>query len=133
MRILILAIALLSIWTFGLNAGRKNISAAEPIILWPNGAPGAVGKESNDIPTLTPYFAPKDKATGAAIIVCPGGGYTHLADHEGRPVAEWLNTLGITAFVLKYRLRTPYHHPAPLQDAARAHPPGRVRRNDCDN
>src|SRR3989442_11398127 len=120
MRTLILAIALLSIWTSGLNAGRKNISAAEPIILWPNGAPGAVGKESSDIPTLTPYFAPKEKATGAAIIVCPGGGYTHLADHEGRPVAEWLNTLGITAFVLKYRLGPRYHHPAPLQDAARA-------------
>src|SRR5438552_12245469 len=120
MRTLILAIALLSIWTSGLNAGRKNISAAEPIILWPNGAPGAVGKESSDIPTLTPYFAPKEKATGAAIIVCPGGGYDHLAAHEGAPVAEWLNSIGITAFVLKYRLGPRYHHPAPLQDAARA-------------
>jgi acetyl esterase/lipase len=74
----------------------------------------------SDIPTLTPYFSPKEKATGAAIIVCPGGGYSHLADHEGRPVAEWLNALGITAFVLKYRLGPRYHHPAPLQDAARA-------------
>src|SRR2546421_3297557 len=120
MRTLILAIALLSIWTSGLNAGRKNISAAEPIILWPNGAPGAVGKEPVDIPTLTPYFPPKEKATGAAIIVCPGGGYSHLADHEGAPVAEWLNTLGITAFVLKYRIGPRYHHPAPLQDATRA-------------
>ncbi len=120
MRVLILAIALLSIWTSGLHAGRKNISAEEPIILWSGGAPGAVGKEPNDIPTLTPYFLPKEKATGAAIIVCPGGGYSHLADHEGRPVAEWLNTLGITAFVLKYRLGPRYHHPAPLQDAARA-------------
>src|SRR5437588_8721902 len=127
MRTLILAIALLSIWTCGLNAGRKNISASEPIILWPSGAPGAVGKESNDIPTLTPYFAPKEKATGAAVIVCPGGGYTHLADHEGRPVAEWLNTLGITAFVLKYRLGPRYHHPAPLQDAARAIRTARAR------
>src|SRR5437870_1441725 len=120
MRTLILAIALLSIWTSGLKAGRENISAAEPIILWPNGAPGAVGKEPIDIPTLTPYLAPKEKATCAAVIVCPGGGYSHLADHEGRPVAEWLNTLGITAFVLKYRLGPSYHHPAPLQDAARA-------------
>lgn len=92
-----------------------------PIILWPEGgAPGAVGKEPVDIPTLTPYLPPKEKMSGAAIIICPGGGYTHLADHEGRPVAEWLNSLGVTAFVLKYRLGPRYHHPAPLQDAARA-------------
>jgi acetyl esterase/lipase len=72
------------------------------------------------VPTLTPYLATKEKATGAAIIVCPGGGYGHLADHEGGPVAEWLNSVGVTAFVLKYRLGPTYHHPAPLQDAARA-------------
>ena len=91
-----------------------------PIVLWPGGAPGAVGNETIDIPTLTTYLPPKDKMTGAAIIVCPGGGYTHLADHEGRPVAEWLNSLGVTAFVLKYRLGPRYHHPAQMQDAARA-------------
>ena len=72
----------------------------QPILLWPDGAPAAVGKGPADIPTLTAFPAPKDKATGAAVIVCPGGGYSHLADHEGRPVAEWLNTLGISAFVL---------------------------------
>ena len=94
--------------------------AETPIVLWPGGAPGAVGNETIDIPTLTPYLPPKDKMTGAAIIVCPGGGYTHLADHEGGPVAEWLNSLGVTAFVLKYRLGPRYHHPAPMQDAARA-------------
>src|SRR6185436_16226547 len=55
-----------------------------------------------------------------AIIVCPGGGYSHLADHEGKPVAEWLNSIGITAFVLKYRIGPKYHHPVPLGDAARA-------------
>src|SRR6266571_7943199 len=91
-----------------------------PIVLWPEGAPGAVGHELVDIPTLTPYLPPKDKATHAAIVVCPGGGYSHLADHEGAPVAEWLNSIGIAAFVLKYRLGPRYHHPAPLQDAARA-------------
>jgi len=93
---------------------------AAPIVLWPGGAPGAIGTEAVDIPTLTPYLPPKDKATGAAIIVCPGGGYTHLADHEGGPVAEWLNSLGVAAFVLKYRLGPRYQHPAPLLDAARA-------------
>jgi len=94
--------------------------AETPIVLWHGGAPGAVGNETIDIPTLTPYLPPRDKMTGAAIIVCPGGGYTHLADHEGGLVAEWLNSLGVTAFVLKYRLGPRYHHPAPMQDAARA-------------
>jgi acetyl esterase/lipase len=95
-------------------------STEAPIVLWPTGAPGAVGREPADIPTLTPFLPPKEKATGAAIIVCPGGGYSHLSDREGPPVAEWLNTLGVTAFVLKYRIGPRYHHPAPLQDAARA-------------
>ncbi|MFL6256279.1 MAG: alpha/beta hydrolase [Pyrinomonadaceae bacterium] len=94
--------------------------AAEPFPLWPQGVPGALGKEPLDVPTLTPYLAPKERATGAAIVICPGGGYQHLADHEGRPVAEWLNSIGVTAFVLKYRLGPRYHHPSMLQDAARA-------------
>lgn len=97
------------------------IAQTAPIVLWENGAPGAVGKESQDIPTITPFFPAKDKATGAAIIVCPGGGYARLSDiKEGSAVAEWLNSLGITAFVLKYRLGMRYHQPAPEQDAARA-------------
>jgi acetyl esterase/lipase len=93
----------------------------QTIVLWESGAPGAVGKEPADIPTITPHFAPKDKATGAAIVVLPGGGYSHLSDvKEGSAVAEWLNSIGITAFVLKYRLGMRYHQPAPLLDAARA-------------
>src|SRR5436190_5544076 len=97
-----------------------NQAAQAAIVLWPQGAPGAAGLEDLDMPTLTPFLPLKDEATGAAIIVCPGGGYSHLADHEGAPVAQWLNTLGITAYVLKYRIGPRYHHPAPLQDAARA-------------
>ncbi len=97
-----------------------NPASQTPIVLWPEGAPGSIGKDPVDIPTLTPFLPLKEKATGAAVIVCPGGGYGHLADHEGGPVAEWLNSIGITAFVLKYRLGPRYHHPAPLQDAARA-------------
>ncbi|HEX8148451.1 MAG TPA: alpha/beta hydrolase [Pyrinomonadaceae bacterium] len=95
-------------------------SAAEPFPLWPDGAPGALGKEAADVPTLTPYLVPKGRATGAAVVICPGGGYGHLADHEGRPVAEWLNSVGVTAFVLKYRLGPRYRHPSMLQDAGRA-------------
>src|SRR5438132_11396571 len=85
-------------------ARAANEGSEAPIVLWPEGAPGAIGHESVDIPTLTPYLPPKEKATRAAIVICPGGGYQHLADHEGRPVAEWLNSIGIAAFVLTYRL-----------------------------
>lgn len=99
--------------------------------LWPNGAPGAIGNEEQDRPTLTIYLPPADKATGAAVVVCPGGGYGGLAtDHEGRQPAEWLNSLGVTAFVLKYRLAPRYHHPAPLQDAQRALRTVRARAKD---
>jgi acetyl esterase/lipase len=91
------------------------------ILLWPNGAPGAVGDEPRDKPNLTVYAAPKDKANGAALVICPGGGYGGLAvDHEGKQIAEWANSLGMTAFVLRYRLGTRYHHPAPLRDVQRA-------------
>jgi acetyl esterase/lipase len=95
-------------------------SAPQTIPLWPQGAPGALGGDPKDIPTLTAYLPSPEKATGAAVVICPGGGYGALADHEGKPVAEWLNTLGVAGFVLKYRLGPRYHHPAMLQDAARA-------------
>lgn len=89
--------------------------------LWPDGAPGALGTDANDIPTLTPFFASPKKSTGAAVIVCPGGGYSGLAPHEGFHYALWLNEQGINAFVLKYRLGSKgYRHPAMMQDAQRA-------------
>ena len=60
-------------------------------------------------------------ATGAALVICPGGGYGGLADHEGKGYALWLNTQGIAGFVLKYRLGSAgYRHPVMLNDAARA-------------
>lgn len=95
--------------------------AQTPILLWENGAPNAAGKEAIDIPTITPYLVPKEAATGATIIVFPGGGYSHLSEiKEGSDVAKWLNSLGISAFVLKYRLGMKYHQPNQLLDAARA-------------
>ena len=109
-----------TIMIFGLFVHSFGATPGTPIVLWPGGAPGALGTEALDIPTLTPYLPAKEKATGAAIIVCPGGGYTHLAEHEGGPVAEWLSSLGVAAFVLKYRLGPRYKHPTPLLDAARA-------------
>jgi acetyl esterase/lipase len=93
----------------------------EFLLLWPDGAPGALGTEPVDKPKITVYRAPADRATGGAVVVCPGGGYQVVAaDHEGKQVAEWLNSLGVSAFVLQYRLGPRYHHPAPLQDAQRA-------------
>lgn len=101
---------------------------AEP--LWPNGAPGAMGTKDADIPTLTVYLPAADKATGAAVVICPGGGYGTLAmNHEGHDVARWLNSIGVAGVLLKYR-HAPYRHPVPLQDAQRALRTTRHRAND---
>lgn len=91
-----------------------------PVVLWPEGAPGALGDGDEDIPTLTPYLPERSVETGTAVVVCPGGGYAGLAPHEGEPVALWLNSVGVAAFVLKYRLAPRYHHPCMLMDARRA-------------
>ena len=86
-----------------------------PKELWPDGAPGG-GK-----PTITTFLAPKDKANGTAMVVCPGGSYRTLAAYEGVPVARWLNTIGVAGIVLEYRHSgTGFHHPAPIQDIQRA-------------
>lgn len=98
-----------------------NIMAQNPVRLWNEDAPNALGKEPVDIPEIKPFLASKENATGAAILVLPGGGYGHLSDiKEGSAVAEWLNSLGISAFVLKYRLGPKYGQPNQLLDAARA-------------
>ena len=89
--------------------------------LWENGTPYALGTAAVDIPTLKPYLPDPAKATGAAIVVCPGGGYGGLAPHEGEGYARWFAENGITAFVLTYRLGSNgYRHPVMLMDAARA-------------
>jgi len=89
--------------------------------LWSGDAPGALGQADQDIPTLTRFAPAPGKATGASMLVLPGGGYRMLADHEGKAFAEWLAANGVTAYVLKYRLGSAgYHHPVMLQDAARA-------------
>ncbi|MCW5981543.1 MAG: alpha/beta hydrolase [Bryobacteraceae bacterium] len=90
-------------------------------LLWRGGAPGAVGGEEADRPSLTIYRPAAPNPGRMAVVVCPGGGYQHLAvDHEGRQIAEWLNGHGIAAFVLRYRIAPRYYHPAPIQDAQRA-------------
>lgn len=98
-----------------------NLAGPKTELLWPNGAPGAVGTEDGDKPSLTIYLPPAEKANGAAVVVCPGGGYGGLAmDHEGRQIADWLNARGLAAFVLKYRHAPRYHQPTPMLDAQRA-------------
>lgn len=93
---------------------------SEPI--WPDGAPGALGDEAKDKPQLISYVVPKEKSSGTAIVIFPGGGYGHLAmGHEGHDIAKWLNSKGISAFICDYRHRGKgYGHPAPMQDAQRA-------------
>jgi acetyl esterase/lipase len=89
--------------------------------LWQTGAPGALGTAEKDVPTLRVYLPESGKASGSAVVICPGGGYGGLANHEGDHYARFLNESGIAGFVLKYRLGSGgYHHPAMLQDAARA-------------
>ena len=90
-------------------------------LLWPEGAPDALGKRDVDKPTLTACLPPPERANGTAAVICPGEDYWDLnGAHEGADVAEWLNSLGVAGFVLKYRLAPSYHHPAQLQDARRA-------------
>lgn len=100
---------------------RSAAAENQAILLWPNGAPGSEGRTTDETvlvnengehivssihhPSITPYLPSKDKATGAAVIVAPGGGHRELwMDHEGYNVAKWLSEHGVAAFVLKYRL-----------------------------
>lgn len=121
------ALCLVFAWLQAFGAQQSIAEATTPaspleqtILLWPNGAPGAVGTTPVDQPTLTIYL-PAQNPTHTGIVVCPGGGYVNLAtDLEGTQVARWLNARGVAAFVLKYRLGPRYHYPAQLLDAQRA-------------
>ena len=94
-------------------------SSAVP--LWRTAAPGALGTDTTDIPTITPFVVPASGRPRAAVVVFPGGGYEHLAfEKEGTAVAGWLNTLGVSAFVVRYRLGPRYRHPVMEQDGLRA-------------
>ena len=93
----------------------------QTISLWTGRAPGALGDAAEDIPTLTIYMPTNTTGPMTAVIIAPGGGYRALAmNHEGRQPANYFNSLGVAAFVLKYRLGPKYHHPVELGDAQRA-------------
>lgn len=90
-----------------------------PVLLWPHGAPGALGHTEADKPRMY-TFLPQKRSTSTAVLVIPGGGYEHVAiGYEGVQIAAWLNTQGIPAFVLDYRV-APYRYPAPIEDGEQA-------------
>jgi acetyl esterase/lipase len=108
----------------GVEAGVQAASA-QKVPLWPEGVPLVSSDQDTTVPFISVYPAPPAAANGTAVVVCPGGGYLTLAmDHEGVKVAEWLNSLGVTAFVLKYRVGTwdgrKNKYPIPFMDATRA-------------
>lgn len=102
------------------SSGATDVPAPKKLLLWPNGAPGVFGSDPADTPTVTLFQPSPRQATGATIILCPGGAYAQHTAAECEPVAQWLNKLGITAILVRYRLGPRHLHPAPLQDVARA-------------
>jgi acetyl esterase/lipase len=112
---------LCAILFFGVSHAIHAQAAPQTILLWPDGAPGAMGNEDIDKPSLTIFPASGAEKVRTAVIICPGGSYGHLSmEKEGSDIAKWLNERGITAFVLKYRLGPKYHHPIEMEDAQRA-------------
>jgi acetyl esterase/lipase len=88
--------------------------------LWPNGAPGTQGAADVDTPSVR-VFLPSKNPTHTAVVIFPGGGYSHLSiDKEGEQYAHWLNDRGVAGIVLRYRLGPKYNYPAQLDDAQRA-------------
>jgi acetyl esterase/lipase len=123
LRVVLLVIALATACSTVPAQTRTPAKVEEPrkIFLWEGSAPGALGFEEADKPSLTYYPPWGENIAGTGVIVAPGGSYRFLAsNHEGRQVANWFNALGIAAFVLTYRLGPRYHHPIELGDAQRA-------------
>jgi len=136
-------LAMMFVWV--INPLQSRGQQKEEIKLWPNGLPSgsvvvdpervkelrakeALHKRGHklyvDSPTLTVYPVAEEDSNGCAVVICPGGGYNALAwKHEGLDLAEWFNSIGVTAFVLKYRVprRVPDKiHWEPMQDVQRA-------------
>ncbi len=113
------AIALLCTLSAGTSAAAETPTQ---IKLWENGAPGSPETQPDDEPVILMHQPAADQANGTSAIVIPGGAYSGLAmDNEGLQIAEWLNSLGVRAFVLKYRLSgTGHRHPVPMLDGQRA-------------
>jgi acetyl esterase/lipase len=106
---------------WGVTGFGQTVSGTGAIRLWANDAPGALGSAPKDVPTITPYLPAAGEGSGAALVICPGGGYAHLSPHEGEGYARFFSAHGIACFVLAYRLGTSgYHYPAMFLDVSRA-------------
>lgn len=114
-KLAILALAALSLALFLLSP--------KPVTqyLWETRAPGATGDAPEDRPSIQIFLPPSYKATGTGVVICPGGAYVQImSSYEGVDMAQWLNSVGVAAFVLNYRYSPRYYHPAPMNDALRA-------------
>lgn len=113
----LLALLLLSLWTSG---AIHSANPTERIALWPGKAPNGDGTFEDWSKEVEVFLPPANKAGGAAVVICPGGGYIrHVTEREGYPIAQWLNENGIAAIILEYRLPK-LRHQVPLLDAQRA-------------
>jgi acetyl esterase/lipase len=114
-------------------AASRAAEGPEEVPLWPNGAPGFEARRSEaplakdywirniHNPSITVYLPPREKATGAAVVICPGGGHRELVfKAEGDEPARYLNTIGVAAFALKYRLGREQGSPYTIEQHARA-------------
>jgi len=91
------------------------------LLLWPDGTPNAAGNEPEDQPKLTVFLPQDGRPNGTGVVIYPGGGYKlPMGSYDGNRIGQWLSGLGITAFVLEYRLAPRYRHPAQIEDAERA-------------
>src|SRR5687768_14053660 len=120
MRAMRTVLAIVIVLMCGTLAGAAELTDKQWINLWPGDAPGQKGKEDKDVPGVRVFLADPAKSTGASFVVCPGGGYGGLAEHEKDVVGQWFAKNGVTAFVLRYRLGPKYNHPIELGDAQRA-------------
>jgi acetyl esterase/lipase len=120
-KILMGASGALAIALVGIHFVRGGVSAPSVERLWEGNAPQSVGTSDEDVPSVSVFVPPKWHAAGAGIVICPGGAYKLLmSSYEGDDIARWLNSFGVAAFVLKYRIAPRYHYPAPALDAERA-------------
>lgn len=121
MRFLLAAALVLTTTLTSAQPSSTTLQDGQTISLWAGPAPGALGSDESDVPALTVFLPRAMSPNTPAMVVSPGGAYARLAaNHEGRQVANYLNSLGVAAFVLRYRLGPRYHHPTQLTDAQRA-------------
>ncbi|MGA3165481.1 MAG: alpha/beta hydrolase [Terriglobia bacterium] len=120
-RILIAAILAVATVLLALHMVRSGVDQPQVETLWSGDAPGALGSTDADRPAVSIFLPARWHASGAGMVICPGGAYSQLmSSYEGEDIARWLNSFGVAGFVLKYRISPRYRYPAPFLDAQRA-------------